>query len=67
MASSEKQKQAQLRFEKKRRMEGTSPNKGYYLKCHIKHDADIIAVLDAQQNKGGYLKELIRKDLKRQG
>lgn len=67
MASSEKQKQAQMRFEKKRRMEGTSPNKGYYLKCHIKHDADIIDALEAQENKNGYIKELIRRDMEKQG
>lgn len=33
------------------------------LMLHKGNDADIIAFLDAQENKNGYLKDLIRKDM----
>lgn len=41
--------------------------KTYILKCHTVHDADIIAALEAKDNKSGYLKTLIRADIERQG
>lgn len=41
--------------------------KAYILKCHIVHDADIIAALEVKDNKSGYIKTLIRADIERQG
>lgn len=41
--------------------------KSYHLKCHTVHDADVIAALEAKDNKSGYLKTLIRADIERQG
>ena len=35
------------------------------LNLNLKTDADIIKALEAVPNKQGYIKELIRKDLKR--
>ena len=35
------------------------------LNLNIKTDADVIAALDAVENKQGYIKELIRKDLQK--
>lgn len=37
--------------------------KQYKLKLTIATDADIIAKLESVDNKNGYLKELIRKDI----
>lgn len=62
--SKEAIKRAQAKYEKKRRATGTSPLKAVSLKLHIEHDADIIAMLEAQDNKNGYIKALIRKDIK---
>lgn len=36
--------------------------KGFYMKLNKKTDADIIAVLEAEPNKQGYVKELIRRN-----
>ena len=36
--------------------------KGFYMKLNKKTDADIIAVLEAEKNKQGYVKALIRRD-----
>lgn len=58
-------KRAQARYEKKRA--GSGVTKGYYVKCHAVHDKDIIAALEAQENKNGYIKELIRADLAKRG
>ena len=33
------------------------------LHCHIEKDADIIAKLDSVENRNGYIKDLIRKDI----
>ena len=33
------------------------------LKLNLKHDADILAALDATANKQGYIKSLIRADI----
>lgn len=41
--------------------------KDYHLKCHTVHDADVIATLEAKDNKSGYIKTLIRADIERQG
>lgn len=37
----------------------------YRLRLSVKNDADIIEKLDSVPNKIGYLKELIREDLKK--
>lgn len=37
--------------------------KGYYLKLNKKQDADVIDRLDAQENRQGYIKGLIRDDI----
>lgn len=60
MAKTDAKKRAQAKYEKKRAAMGII--KGYYLKCHAVHDADIIAYLSAKENVNGYIKELIRKD-----
>lgn len=36
------------------------------MKLNLKTDADILAWLDAQESKQGAIKELIRKELKKQ-
>lgn len=38
--------------------------RGFYLKLNLKTDADIIEKLDDVVSKQGYVKELIRKDIK---
>lgn len=38
----------------------------YKIKLNIKTDADIIARLNAQENKQGYIKNLIRSDMARE-
>ena len=37
--------------------------KGYYLKLNKEQDADVIDRLDAQENRQGYIKGLIRDDI----
>lgn len=37
------------------------------LKLNLKTDADIIQRLDAVENRQGYIKELIRADMKKRG
>lgn len=41
--------------------------KQYHLWMHSVNDADVIAQLDAQDNKQGYIKRLIRADMAREG
>lgn len=57
--------------EKQRKYEASGAvravTRGFHLKCHIVHDADIIAALEEQENKGGYIKKLIREDLEKRG
>lgn len=57
--------------EKQRRYEASGAvravTRGFHLKCHIVHDADIIAALDGKANKNGYIKDLIREDLEKRG
>ena len=38
--------------------------KQIHLKLNLKHDADIIEHLDKQKNVQGYIKQLIRNDIK---
>ena len=40
--------------------------KGLYLKLNKKTDADIIEALENSKNKQGYIKALIRRDLKQE-
>ena len=60
MSRTQSEKKAQTKYYKK--YQGMKLIKGYYLKCHIKHDADIICVLESKKNKNGYIKSLIRND-----
>lgn len=39
--------------------------KGLYLKLHLVNDKDILDHLDKQPSKQGYIKEVIRKDMKK--
>lgn len=43
----------------------THPSKTYGLRV-FSHETDIIEQLESQKNKSGYIKELIRADIKRQ-
>lgn len=61
MARSKALKQAQKRYE----ASGVIRRK--VIKLHELLDADIIAALNKQESVNGYIKELIRKDLKGQG
>lgn len=62
-------KEAIKRAQKKYAESGAIKNatKAYGLKCHKVHDADVIAKLDGVENKNGYIKTLIRNDIKKQG
>lgn len=56
---SEAQKRASVKYQKEKMVARTikfSPN-----------ERDLLAHLDAQPNKAGYLKRLIREDMERQG
>lgn len=64
---SEALKQAQKRYQERLQKTGELPRKTFHLSCHTKNDADVIAALEAQTNANGYIKELIRKDMKKQG
>lgn len=65
MARSDALKRAQARYEAKGAVKDKT--RAFHLKCHVEHDKDIIDALDRQDNKNGYLKGLIRKDIKEQG
>lgn len=41
--------------------------KQYHLWLHKTNDADVIARLDSQPNKQGYIKRLIRNDIRERG
>ena len=56
MPVSDAQKRAGSKYDK-------SHTRGLYLKLNISTDADIIDKLDSVENKQGYIKELIRKDI----
>ena len=62
MARSEATKSAQARYRAKKAVRDKT--KGYYLKCHKVHDSDIINQLELSKNKNGYIKELIRLNIK---
>lgn len=54
-------KAAQARYEK------SGAIKRVCVKFHKVYDADILEKLDSTQNVTGYIKDLIRNDIKRQG
>lgn len=56
--ASNTQSKASMKYDKKN-------TKGLYLKLNLKTDADIIEHLAKQENTQGYIKELIRKDMKK--
>lgn len=39
---------------------------GFYIRLNKKTDSDIISYLETLENKQGYVKELIRKDIERE-
>lgn len=61
MRNKEAIKRAQKRYE------ASGVIKRKTIKLHERIDADILKKLDEQKNVTGYIKELIRKDLKGQG
>lgn len=56
--------EAQIKVQAKYDAEHTT---GVYLKLNNKNDADILDRLASVSNKQGYIKELIREDIKRRG
>lgn len=58
-------KEAQKRYEQKLKDQGIKNNKTFILKCHVVHDKDIINQLENEENKNGYIKNLIREDMNR--
>lgn len=65
MRSREAIKRAQKKYEASGAVKAVT--RAFYLKCHTVHDADVIAALEAKDNKSGYIKTLIRADIERQG
>ena len=65
MRSREAIKRAQKKYEASGAVKAVT--RAFYLKCHKVNDADVIAALDAQENKNGYIKDLIRRDIEKQG
>ena len=57
MATTNKQTIAQMKYDAK-------ATRQIRLKLNLNSDADILAKLDAVDNKQGYIKDLIRKDIK---
>ena len=41
--------------------------KRYKIQLNTDHDSEVIAFLDSLENKNGYLKDLIRQDMKNRG
>ena len=58
-----KTKAAGLRAQKKYDEAHKDLFKNYHFKLNREEDADIIERLESQDNKQGYIKELIRRDL----
>ena len=56
--------EAQLKAQAKYDAEHTT---GVYLKLNNKNDADILDRLASVDNRQGYIKQLIREDIKRHG
>lgn len=57
-------KEARLRAQKKYDESHKENYKSYHLKCSRSEDADVIEFLEAQTNKGGTIKDAIRKYMK---
>lgn len=55
---------AQKRAQKKYDENNRDKYKSLYLKLNVELDSDILAKLDSLDNKQGYIKELIRNDIK---
>lgn len=66
MSEKKAQKEAQKRYETKLREEGRTRKKDFNLRCHVENDRDVIEWMEQQENKSGYLKELVRKDIKKE-
>ena len=52
--------------ERKHREYDKANTKGLYIKLNVKTDADILEALSSVKNKQGYIKALIRQDLKKE-
>ncbi len=61
MSRTDAMRRAQARYGAKPEVKARS--KGYYLKCHVEHDKDIIEKLESVDMVNTYIKELIRKDI----
>lgn len=57
--ATEAQKKAKAKYDK-------ANTKQIMLKLNLKTDADILDQLDSVENKQGYIKDLIRKDMNKQ-
>lgn len=57
-------REARLRAQKKYDESHKENYKSYHLKCSRTEDADVIEFLEAQANKGGTIKEAIRRYMK---
>jgi len=57
-------KEARLRAQKKYDESHKENYKSYHLKCSRSEDADVIEFLESQTNKGGAIKDAIRKYMK---
>ena len=56
MEENNKQSQYSMKYDQKN-------TQRIYLKFNLKTDADILEKLDSVENKQGYIKDLIRKDI----
>lgn len=61
----ESTKRAQKAYADRLKEKGIKTTKDFHLKCHLVHDKDIIKQLESKSNKNGYLKNLIREDIKK--
>lgn len=61
--ASEAQRRAIAKYDEEHRKDF----KRYNLRMHKEYDADIIAMIEKQDNKQGYIKNLIREDMKKNG
>lgn len=39
--------------------------RSFTFRCHKKNDADLIAFLESKDNVGGYIKDLVRKEMQK--
>lgn len=59
-----KDREVRLRAQKKYDEAHKDDYKAYYFKCNKSTEAEIIDWLDAMPNKQGYIKQLIRDDMR---